>query len=56
MSRQLRDAFQRIVMDVRTRYLLSYVPAAVEPTGWHRLEVTVKGRDATVKARRGYQR
>ena len=43
-------------MDFRTRYLLSYVPAGVEPTGWHRLEVKVKGRDATVKARRGYQR
>lgn len=55
-SRQLRDAFQRIVMDFRTRYLLSYLPAGVEPTGWHRIDVKVKGRAATVKARRGYQR
>ena len=36
------------------RYLVSYSPQGVAPGGWHRLEVRVKHRGATVKARPGY--
>ena len=36
------------------RYLISYSPQGVSGAGWHRLDVRVKGRSATVKARPGY--
>lgn len=51
---RLRDAFTRIVMDFRSRYLLSYVPKGVDAPGWHRIEV--KSRAGRVRARPGYQR
>lgn len=53
---RLREAFERIVADFRSRYLLAYVPAGVEATGWHRLEVKLKNRPGRVQARRGYDR
>ncbi len=53
---KLREAFERIVTDFRSRYLLSYAPKGIDTPGWHRIEVKVKGRRATVKARRGYHR
>ena len=45
--------FLDVLQEFRQRYLLSYTPPDVAPTGWHRLEVRVK-RKATVKARPGY--
>jgi VWFA-related protein len=53
-SRDLRQAFERILTEFRTRYVLAYSPEGVEPAGFHRLEVTVPRRRATVKARAGY--
>lgn len=53
---KLRDAFERIVMDFRSRYLLTYFPKGVDTPGWHRLEVKVKNRAGKVRARRGYER
>ena len=55
-SGKLRDAFEHIVTDFRSRYLLSYVPRGVDAAGWHKIDVKVKGRRVAVKARRGYQR
>lgn len=55
-SGRLREAFERIVTEFRSRYLLSYTPRGVDAPGWHRLQVAVKGRRATVTARRGYTR
>jgi hypothetical protein len=55
-SGKLRDAFERIIMEFRSRYLLTYTPRGVDTPGWHRIEVKVKGQRATVQARRGYQR
>lgn len=52
----LRDTFRRIVIDFRSRYVLAYTPRNVAPAGWHPIEVKVKGRRATVRARRGYER
>ena len=46
--------FIRILEEFRMRYLISYSPQGVSGAGWHRLDVRVKGRSVTVKARPGY--
>jgi VWFA-related protein len=51
----MRSAFVGILDEFRHRYLLTFSPRGVAKTGWHRLEVRVKGRPAVVKARTGYQ-
>jgi VWFA-related protein len=50
----LGKAFLGILNEFRQRYLVSYSPRGVPKQGWHRLEVRVKTRSATVKARPGY--
>jgi VWFA-related protein len=50
----LRGAFQKILQDFRSRYILAYSPQGVTPEGFHRLDVRVKRRGLTVKARPGY--
>jgi len=54
-TKDLSQAFLRILTEFRQRYLLSFQPRGVSTTGWHRLEVRVKGRRGTVNARTGYQ-
>lgn len=51
----LARAFVRILDEFRQRYVLSFTPRGVPQAGWHRLEVRVKGRRATVNARAGYE-
>lgn len=53
-TRDLSGAFLRILEEFRHRYLLHYTPRGVSREGWHRLQVTVKDRRATVRARAGY--
>jgi Ca-activated chloride channel family protein len=53
-SADIRSAFQKILQDFRNRYVLAYSPTGVPPGGFHRLEVRVKRRGLTVKARPGY--
>ena len=53
-TRDLRGTFLKILDEFRHRYLVSYTPKDVSKGGWHRLEVRVKNRRATVKARPGY--
>jgi VWFA-related protein len=53
-STELREAFQRILSEFRSRYVLAYSPEGVEPGGFHRLEISVPRRRVTVKARAGY--
>ena len=53
-TNNLNALFVRILEEFRQRYLVSYSPRGVSTSGWHRLEVRVKGRKATVKARPGY--
>ena len=53
-SRDLRNAFRKILQEFRSRYILAYAPAGVPPGGFHRLEVRVKRSGLTVKARPGY--
>jgi VWFA-related protein len=52
----LREAFRRVLDEVRHRYLVSYTPSGVSSTGWHTLSVKVKHRanGVRVKARPGY--
>ncbi len=54
-TRDLSQTFLRILEEFRQRYLLSFSPRGVPSTGWHRLDVRVKGRRVTVNARAGYQ-
>lgn len=53
-NRELRTAFQKILQDFRSRYILSYTPTGVAPGGVHRIDVRVGRRGLTVKARPGY--
>lgn len=53
-TKDLSAAFTQILNEFRNRYLISYSPQGVSGTGWHRLEVRVRHRGATVKARPGY--
>ena len=53
-SADLRSAFQKILQDFRSRYILAYTPSGVPTGGYHRLDVRVKRRGLTVKARPGY--
>jgi VWFA-related protein len=50
----LESTFRTIVDEFRHRYLVSYTPRGVTKDGWHRLDVRVKRRGVTVKARSGY--
>ena len=43
-----------MLQEFRQRYLVSYTPRGVAKDGWHRLEVRVRNRRATIKARPGY--
>jgi VWFA-related protein len=52
----IEPAFRRVLEEFRHRYLLSYTPAGVERAGWHRLQVRVKQRGVSIKARPGYFR
>jgi VWFA-related protein len=53
-TRDLSGAFLRVFDEFRQRYLISYSPRGVSSEGWHQLQVTVKGRRLTIKARAGY--
>jgi VWFA-related protein len=53
-TRDLSSTFVRILEEFRMRYLISYSPEGVSGAGWHRLDVRVKSRGLTVKARPGY--
>lgn len=46
--------FLQALEEFRVRYLLSYRPQGVARDGWHRIEVRLKGRRATIRARPGY--
>jgi Ca-activated chloride channel family protein len=54
-TKDLSATFLRILDEFRNRYLLSYSPAGVARGGWHRLDVRLKNRRASIRARAGYQ-
>lgn len=43
-SADLRGAFEKILQEFRSRYILAYTPTGVPLGGVHRLEVRVKRR------------
>ena len=51
---ELRKAFARVLMEFRTRYLITYTPRGVDQSGWHPLEVKLKTKRGKVTARKGY--
>jgi Ca-activated chloride channel homolog len=53
-TKNLSNVFLSVLEEFRHRYLVSYAPEGVARNGWHKLEVRVRGRSATVKARPGY--
>jgi hypothetical protein len=53
---RLRETFLRVVNEFRSRYVLFYTPQGVATTGWHKVEVTLRGQRANIQARRGYIR
>ena len=53
-TKDLSAAFARILEEFRMRYLISFSPQGVSRPGWHRIEVRVKRRGASVRARPGY--
>jgi len=50
----LASTFLGILEEFRHRYLVSYTPKGVAKDGWHKLDVRVRNRRATIKARPGY--
>jgi len=53
-TRDLRGAFEKILQDFRSRYILAYTPTGVALGGFHRLDVRVTRRGLNVRARPGY--
>jgi Ca-activated chloride channel family protein len=54
-TKALGDAFVGILGEFRGRYVLGFTPQRTgRDEGWHRLQVRVKGRNVSVKARPGY--
>ena len=53
-TRDLAGRFVGVLNEFRQRYLVSYSPVVVSKAGWHRLDVRVKDRKASLKARSGY--
>jgi VWFA-related protein len=55
-SSDLQAVFVKIVSSFKTRYVLTYSPNNVAPSGWHPIEVRLKNKKGDVRARRGYTR
>jgi VWFA-related protein len=53
-NKDLHATFTQTLAEFRDRYVLSYTPTGVSPSGWHRLDVKLKGKSGKITARRGY--
>ena len=53
-GRGLRERFLEVLDELRTRYLISYVPAAPATPGWHDVSVSLVDTRGEVHARPGY--
>jgi VWFA-related protein len=51
---KLDTQFVDLLREFRTGYVVSYPPAPATKDGWHEVEVKLKGRRGTVRAREGY--
>jgi len=54
-TKALSETFVGILDEFRGRYVLGFTPQGTARGGWHRLQVRVKGRSVSVRARPGYQ-
>jgi hypothetical protein len=52
----LRARFLDVIDDIRSRYVLRFVPRRAGAAGWHKLEVRLRNRKGDVLARPGYWR
>lgn len=50
----LRELFERVLEELRARYLITYYPSGVSRDGWHDVQVSLKGVRGDVTARPGY--
>lgn len=55
-TEELRERFEQIVTEFRSRYLLTFTARGVDAPGWHPLDVKLKGKRGKVTARKGYLR
>jgi VWFA-related protein len=55
-ERDLNARFLDVLADIRSRYVLRYVPRRPGPAGWHALEVRLRNGKGDVLARPGYWR
>lgn len=53
-GRGLRERFLEVLDELRTRYLISYVPAGPAAPGWHDVSVSLVDTRGEVHARPGY--
>jgi VWFA-related protein len=53
---RLQTTLENVLDEFRRRYVIAYAPQGVADAGWHTLEVRVKRRGVTVRARPGYSR
>ena len=53
---RLQVTLKTVVSEFRQRYVIAYAPQGVAQEGWHTLDVRVKRRGVTVRARPGYSR
>jgi VWFA-related protein len=51
---QLKSAFAAIAAAMNERYVLRYEPRGVKRSGWHRIEIELRGASGDVQARHGY--
>jgi Ca-activated chloride channel homolog len=51
---RLTAALLQVLQEFRQRYVIGYTPRGVSRDGWHALQVRVKNRGASIKARPGY--
>jgi len=47
-------AYEEILRDLESRYVLAFAPDPAAPPGWRRLEVSTRAPGARIRARRGY--
>jgi VWFA-related protein len=50
----LRELFERVLDELRARYLITYYPSGVSRDGWHDVKVSLKNARGDVTARPGY--
>lgn len=51
---ELDEAYEALLAQMKTRYLLVYEPENVSPEGWHELKVRLRDQRGEVRARPGY--